>query len=220
MSDSIAGKEKLTQYYEGLLEKYGDDYRALDWKSKESQEIRFYVLLDVISYISEHKTISILDVGCGIGHFYDFIKGNGFLEKLNIKYTGIDISKKSIEFAKKKHPDVEFKAVDLIHDKFEREFDVVIASGAFNIRMTDVDVHKESIRQMLSRMFKMSRSALAVNFLGRPALYLMEPDMDTQEDKFVYFPEEETISWVRSLADRYVLRRDYHPGDFTVYMLK
>lgn len=220
MSERVAGREKLAKYYEELLEKYGDDYKALDWKSKESQEIRFYVLLDVISYIAEHKTISILDVGCGIGHFYDFIKKNGFLEKLNIKYTGIDISQKSIDFAKKKHADVEFKAVDLIHDKFERSFDIVIASGAFNIKMTDVDVHKESIRQMLSRMYKMAGSALAVNFLGRAALYLMEADMDAKEDKFVYFPEEEILLWTKALAERYVLRRDYHPGDFTVYMLK
>ena len=220
MNERIAGKEKIAEYFEGLFEKYGDDYRSLEWKSKESQTVRFSVLLDIVSFVEEHKQISILDVGCGLGHFYDFLKTSGMLDALKITYCGIDISKKLIDFAKTKHNGIDFRVVDVINDKFSEEFDYVMSSGAFNIKMTDLSSHKETIVKMLTRMYSISRLGMAVNFLSRVAMYLIPEERNEEKEKFVYFTEEEVTSWVKAIGNRYILRRDYHPGDFTVYMLK
>jgi 2-polyprenyl-3-methyl-5-hydroxy-6-metoxy-1,4-benzoquinol methylase len=216
----IAGKEKIAEYFEGLLEKHGDHYLSLDWKSKESQLVRFSVLLDIISFTDKKEDISILDVGCGIGHFYEFMASNDLIKRLKIKYTGIDISKKMVDFAKKKSPKINFQTVDLINDKFGKKFDYVMSSGAFNIRMADVLSHKASVNKMISRMFNISTHGVAVNFLSRSSIYMIPPGMDAEAEKYVYFSEEEVIKWVKAVCDRYILRKDYHPGDFTVYMLK
>ena len=41
-----------------------------------------------------------LDVGCGIGHFYEFMNSAGLIKKLKIEYSGIDLSKKLVDFAR------------------------------------------------------------------------------------------------------------------------
>lgn len=216
----IAGKEKIARYFEALLEEHGDHYLSLDWKSKESQLARFAVLLDIISFTEKKQGISILDVGCGIGHFYEYLGSNGLIKRLNIKYSGIDISKKMVDFAKGKFPGIDFQAVDLINDKFDKKFDFVMCSGAFNIRMADLSLHKASVNQMVSRMYKICKLGTAVNFLSQSSIYLIPEGRSAEENKYVYFSEEEVTKWVKAVCDRYILRRDYHPGDFTVYMLK
>jgi SAM-dependent methyltransferase len=216
----IAGKVKIAEYFEGLLEKHGDHYLSLDWKSRESQVARFAVLLDIISFTDKKQDISILDVGCGIGHFYEFLESNGLIKQLDIKYSGIDISKKMVDFAKGKFPGIDFKVIDLINDKFDKKFDYVMSSGAFNIRMADLPSHKASVNQMVSRMFNICNFGAAVNFLSQSSIYLIPEGRSAEEDKYVYFSEEEVTKWVKAVCDRYILRRDYHPGDFTIYMLK
>ena len=216
----IAGKEKIAEYFEGLLEKHGDHFLSLDWKSKESQVARFAVLLDIISFTDKKEDISILDVGCGLGHFYEFLVSNGLIKQLRIKYAGIDISRKMVDFAGKKFPGIDLKQVDLINDKFDKKYDYVMSSGAFNIRMADIASHKTSVNQMISRMFNLCNCGAAVNFLSQSSIYMVPPGKDTETDKYVYFSEEEVTKWVKAVCGRYILRKDYHPGDFTVYMLK
>ncbi|MFH1710254.1 MAG: class I SAM-dependent methyltransferase [bacterium] len=216
----IAGKEKIAEYFEGLLEKHGDHYLSLDWKSKESQHVRFSALLDVISFTDKKEGFSVLDVGCGLGHFYEFLASNSLVKQLKIKYAGIDISKKMVDFAGEKFPGIDFDQVDLINDKFDRKFDYVMGSGAFNIRMADLAEHKDSVNRMISRMYSLCNRAVAVNFLSRSSVYMIPPGKDAETERYVYFSEEEIIKWVKAVCDRYILRKDYHPGDFTVYMLK
>lgn len=220
MSDKIAGKEEITEYFEGLLEKHGDHYLSLDWKSKESQLVRFSVLLDIISFAEKKEGFSILDVGCGIGHFYEFLQGAGLLDTLRIDYSGIDISRKMIDFSKKKFPKIDFQVVDLISDKFDRKFDYAACSGIFNVRMADTASHKDTVKKMLSRMYHLSDHGVSANFLSQSSIYLIPEGETTETSKYVFFSEEEVISWVKAISGKYIVRHDYHPGDFTVYMLK
>jgi SAM-dependent methyltransferase len=215
----IAGKQEIARYFEDLLDKYGDHHLSLDWKSKESQLLRFTALLDILAFLPKKDSFSILDVGCGIGDLYGTMKESGMIDKFKLSYKGIDISKKMVDFASKKFPEVSFKVVDLINDKYEEKFDLVFCSGVFNIRMADEPAHFDTVRKMLSRMYALSKSGVSVNFLARSSLYLLPDDRDPQ-DRYVLVPEEEVIQWVRAVSPRYILRKDYHPGDFTVYMLK
>lgn len=216
----IAGKEKIARYFEDLLAIHGDHFLSLDWKSKDSQAIRFNTLLDVTAYCDKKDGFSLLDVGCGIGHMNDYLRNSGLGKSLKIDYYGIDISQKLVDFASKKHPGIDYRVVDLVNDKFGEKYDYVVSSGAFNIRMDELERHKESVRKMLSRICGICRNGAAVNFLSLSSIYLVPEGNDVGSDRYVYFTEEEVISWVRPISERFVLRRDYHPGDFTVYMLK
>jgi SAM-dependent methyltransferase len=163
---------------------------------------------------------SILDVGCGIGHFYQFLQETKLLDSLKISYAGIDISPKMIEFAKKKYPKVDFRTVDLIKEKFNEKYDLVVCSGVFNIRMDDLGQHKETVRKMLSRMYNLCNIGVSANFLAQNSIYWASEGIDIESNRYVYFSEEEVLSWIKSISGRFVIRRDYHPGDFTVFMLK
>jgi len=220
VSEKIAGKEEIAEYFEGLLEKHGDHYLSLDWNSKESQLVRFSVLLDIISFAQKKDDFSILDVGCGIGHFYEFLQETNLLDALKIDYSGIDISGKMIDFSKKKYPKIDFRVIDLISDKFDKTYDYLACSGIFNVRMADIASHKETVKKMLSRMYHLSDHGVSANFLAQSSLYLVPEGETPETSKYVFFAEEEVISWVKAISESYIVRHDYHPGDFTVYMLK
>lgn len=75
-----------------------------------------------------NNPISILDVGCSTGYYYDVIK-KAFPDEKFV-YIGCDYSKTAIEFARKKHPDIRFdieNAIDLPYPK--KGVDIVFASS-------------------------------------------------------------------------------------------
>ena len=72
---------------------------------------------------------SILDVGCGVAHFYEFLNNQGWKGK----YLGIDPNKEAIELI-----DEDINAMcGTIEDLDETKYDWVIASGVFNIGLQE-----------------------------------------------------------------------------------
>lgn len=51
---------------------------------------------NVLKFLPKNKHASILDVGCGTGHFLSFLKEQGYKN-----YLGVDISKEQIDYCKK-----------------------------------------------------------------------------------------------------------------------
>ncbi len=206
-------KEKMAAYYEDLLDKHGDSYLTLDWNSEESQKLRYAVLMYLFYITQRRKDISILDVGCGLGHFYKFLKDEGFISRDRIEYCGYDISEKLIKIARKRHPEARFLVKDILKDEV-KPFDYVFCSGVFNIILTDEATHLKFVNDMIRRMFDIVRIGLAVNFLSVTGLNRSEAS------QYYFFKPEEIVYWVRALTNNFTLRHDYHPGDFTVYILK
>ena len=60
----------LKLYNKRFKDKLLPNYRKLGWGSKKSQDLRFKILID--RWNLENK--SILDIGCGFGDFYFFLK--------------------------------------------------------------------------------------------------------------------------------------------------
>jgi len=71
----------------------------------------------------------VLDVGCGLGDLYMWLKKN----KIEVDYLGIDITAKMILKAKKKYPEASFKICDLMDNPHSLDrVDFVLSSGIFN----------------------------------------------------------------------------------------
>ena len=70
-------------------------------------------------YISKLKKASVLDLGCGLGHFLDILKGKGW------DIEGIDMSKSSVKIAKKKLGNkIHLKSIESF--KTSKKYDLIL----------------------------------------------------------------------------------------------
>jgi SAM-dependent methyltransferase len=209
-------KTAIVAYYEKLLAQHGENYRALDWNSPESQRLRYQVFKELFIYGKKASGISVLDVGCGFGDFYGFLKAEGLLTRHRISYFGYDLSPKLLEVARKKYREAKFELKDILEERYLPKFDYVFSSGVFNIRFAEASEHLEYVKEMLMRMYDLANYGVAANFLSEGML----PTNIDQSSQYFFFKPEEVLSFCRYLCSRFILRHDYHPGDFTVYLLK
>jgi len=192
---------RIASYYDELVRKYGHDPRACDYGRAESQQTKFRVLSEVMPLAQ----CNLLDVGCG---FADFA---GFLQERfeGLRYFGIDLSPEMIRAARLVRPDLELNVANIEDATFTHAFDVVTANGIFYL----LGEQAESIMQsMIARMFALAGKALAFNSLSSWAA--------DQEPGEFYADPLKTLEFCRSLTPWVVLRHDYHPRDFTVYLYK
>lgn len=211
--------DKQIQYYEGLLARHGESYLSLDWNSPESQRLRFKIFKEIFVYGKKSSGISILDIGCGFGDFYGFLKAEGILHRNKISYTGTDISPKILEVARKKYPDAKFELKDILNDRYVPKFDYIFCSGVMNIRASEQHEHLEFVKEMLFRMYDLCSCGVAVNFLSEGALPIGSPEY-LNSGRYFHFKPEEIMNFVRFVCSRFILRHDYHAEDFTVYLFK
>ncbi len=213
-------KMKMIKYYEDLYDKYGYDHRSLDWKDPAGQRIRYSVLFSLVEMCGGKTGFSIADIGSGLGHFHGYLKDQGLLAKFKIDYTGYDISPKLVEGACKKYPGVRFEVKDILEGYFTNRFDYIFSCGIFNIRFSSVARHDAFVKEMLLRMYENCNIGTAVSFLSINGIYHV-PGKDLEaESIYYYFKPEDIVQYVRSFAGRFILRHDYHPGDFTIYLFK
>lgn len=215
----MADKQAQIDYFERLLEEHGPNYKALDWNSVDSQKLRYKIFKEMFVYGKKSCGVSILDVGCGFGDFYGFLKAEGLLNRQRISYTGYDISPKLLEVARKKYPEARFELKDVMEDRYVPKFDYVFCSGVFNIRTTEEQGHLEFVKEMIFRMYDLAGCGLSANFLSEGALPVGAAE-DLHSGRYFYFKPEEIIRFCRFVCSRFFIRHDYHPGDFTVYLLK
>ncbi len=191
-------------YYNAKITEYGQDIRALSWGSIDSQQERFRILYE----IGELNNRSILDVGCGFGDLYLFLKERGG----NLKqYVGIDVNAQMIALAKVKSPEVTFEVKDILDDKLKGEYDYVVASGIFSLETPDWQAVTEKI---LRKMYQLSRIGIGVNFLSSLTTGEKYTNMHYAH------PEDITNFVHKKMSTRIVLRHDYRPNDFTLYIYK
>lgn len=197
-----AETEHIIQYYSGLLKKHGDDAKALDWGSRASQEVRFSVL----TQIGNLNGFSVLDVGCGLADLYAFMEHRG----INIDYMGCDITPQMIERARKRFPELRLEVLDILAEPEPTErFDFVLASGIFYLRWENPLAYLEA---MVSRMFKLCRRGMAFNTLSTEA-----PQREPAE---FHAEPIQVLEACMGITRNVVLRHDYLPNDFTVYLYR
>lgn len=193
-------RQILIERYNKRLKKYGHDPRTLGW-FKGRQDIRFKVL----SEISDLNNCSILDVGCGFGDLYGFL----MQKNLNIEYVGIDINQNLVEIARKTYPGIRFEVIDFQKKGLEEVFDWVFSSGVFNYKLHDT---KFFMQDMLRKMFRICTKGIASDFIS---------NYTTFKNKITHYTSpEEIFSYCKTLSKRVVLRHDYMPFEFCIYIYK
>jgi RimJ/RimL family protein N-acetyltransferase len=200
------GHRATVEHFTALVGRFGQDARAHDWGNKTSQELRFRVLLDALDRPLP-KGLSLFDIGCGQGDLLDWLRASG----MDVNYEGIDITPAMIEVAKKRFPGAAFKAADLLAEPAPSapRYDLVVASGIFYKRAVAPFDH---MMAMVARFFALARHAVAFNSLSAWAT-------DREPGEF-YADPEMVLRRCRALTPWVVLRHDYHPRDFTIYLYR
>lgn len=203
------GQRELIEHYQSLLAKHGDSPQALQYRDAETQIARFKILSEIASPLH-----SVLDVGCGLGHLYLYLKSVGFTGK----YLGVDIVPEFAEMAAKNFKDeknVEIKLASGL-DPLPNGNDFVMLSGVFNNRMPD---NKSFMEATLHRMFVAAEKGIAFN--------AMTSYVDYHDENLYYVDPMEVFAFCKNeLGGHPVLRHDYvlsengFPFEFAVYVYK
>jgi len=194
----------ISNIYNKMLSDGKEDYERVGWGSINSQHKRFQVLTE----IGDLNNSTVLDVGCGLGNLFDYVS-NLFP---NVAYTGTDINQNMIEGAIKRLPNVEFVCADIVSipNRLEnRMFDYVFLSGVLNL---SADKHELTISEMMKIIFSFANKGVGINFLSIFSDYFSPGEY--------YCNPEKILKLAFSITPKVVLRHDYMPHDFTVYLYK
>lgn len=184
--------------YADSISLYPNDHRGVNWISHESQFVRFKILCEIADDIFSSN---LLDVGCGLGHLVDYLHTNQF----SGTYKGIDIFNPMITLAKNRHPDFDFDCND-IHAIEKMTFEYVLASGIFAF------VDSECTKKTIADLFQRATKGLAFNCLSTatknkvPGVYYHQPQV--------------LINFCKELTPHVILRENYLPNDFTLYLIR
>ena len=186
----------------------------MDWrKDDEGVHRRFDVMLD-ISKFSKAATsnYSLLDFGCGTGHFYEYI----IKQKIEgIKYSGLDLSEKFISVCKRKFPNLNFYLADLLENPGAiGSFDYLVMNGVFTVkRELSFDEMLEYFQKLITAIFAKANVGIAFNVMSKAVEW-------EREDLF-HMPADLLIQFVtKNLSRNFIIRNDYGLYDYTMYLYK
>lgn len=194
-----AERDAIIKRYEQRLQQHGKSAQALGWKDQKQQWLRF----DMLSQIAPLAGTKILDVGCGFGDFYIYLKEKG----INVDYVGYDIVPSLLDIAREQASDARFELRDITTEAPTETFDYVFSSGILNHKIED---NLAFARTLIAKCFKCATKGTAIN--------MMTSYVDFCDDYLYYYSPEEMFSFVKSLTRFVTLRHDYALYEFTLHL--
>ena len=192
--------KKIYDYYQKLFDEYGVSPQSVGWGTKKGkQSIRF----EILCQIGDISNSSILDVGCGFGDLFGYLR----YKKIKMNYHGIDINHNLIDMGKKIYPNAYLEHRDFEIKKFHKKFDWVLSSG-----ITSHGSTYSHLTNIMKEMFRICKKGFSMNFVS--------DNVDYKTKDLFYSSPEKIISITKSFTNRFVLKHDYMPYEFTLYVYK
>lgn len=185
-------------FYTSAIKLYGTSAKGVNWHSKETQNIRFKTILNLLP--SDLSTCSIADAGCGFGDFYNYICKK---KKTPKKYTGIDFLDEMCSIAEDKTGQ-EIILANIAKDKLPSA-DYYVCSGALNtLSIFDTLL-------FIKNCYSSCKEGFVFNILYG----------DKESETYNYMNLEQIKEFAGSLdVERFVYETGYLEDDITVVFFK
>jgi SAM-dependent methyltransferase len=192
------------------LERHGDSFKGVGWtKSQAHADLRYRIMLDLVRRPFTGR-VTLLDVGCGASHLYDYMLAQGVGD---VDYSGLDLSSKFLALSSKKHPDVTYFHADLLDEQAPvPDFDYVVLNGLFNYKGTaSHEAMWTYIQRMLRQVSRIARVGFAFN--------VMTKYLDWERSDLFHLPLDTMAAFVSvEISRAFVIRHDYGLFEYTVYV--
>ncbi len=195
--------EIYKQRYESRLAHYGYSPESLGWGKNGRQDIRFSVFSE---FILKNENASVLDVGCGFGDLFIYLKNKGW----EGHYTGVDIVGKLLEVGRDIFPEANLIEGNLMNLELPKH-DYVVESGIFNAKLEFEDNYAH-IENTIAAMFNNANVAVIADF--------MSTYVDFEKDGAWHSDPARIIDIARKFSNRFILKYDYMPFEFTLVIFK
>ncbi|WP_051533362.1 methyltransferase domain-containing protein [Anaerovibrio sp. RM50] len=202
-------REKLVSDYRERYHEYGYSPKTLGW-DKGKQDIRF----EVLTSQWDIKGKKILDIGCGFGDLNCFLKKKGIDD---YEYVGIDMVEELILEARKRNSQngkatISYICGDFLDIDIPQKFDYVIASGIFNRKFIGNLDNYSFIERCIDKSVDICVGGVAFDFLS--------DKVDYRYNHTFHSSPERLIGYAYKKSRRIMLRNDYMPFEFAVFIFK
>ncbi len=186
------------KFYSSAIDKYGITAKGVNWHSKESQKIRFDIILEMLP--SDISGYSVADAGCGFGDLYLYMLKK---KKAPKEYIGIDSLIDMYSIASDR-TGCEIVIADICKDKLPTT-DFYICSGAMNV-LEEFETHL-----FVRNCFSSCNIGFIFNILHG----------DKNSETYNYLTTAQIEQMALELGvNSVILRDDYMEDDITVMFLK
>ena len=191
--------------YRIAAKEYGGTFYATLWRSKEGQQLRFNAMCHAIDFTGT----SILDVGCGLGDFADFLLARQISFS---SFHGIDAMELMITEAEQKSlPRCSFSIGNVVkQNDMLRGFDWITMSGTLNAMPQSVAM------ELVSNAFEASTTGIAYNFLSNQC----KPNLNEDLKPASRFETQEMLQQAFQLTRNVTFDQSYLDGHDATIILK
>ena len=204
MKAQVLDPDDVTQVvrrYQQRIAEHGTTFASLNSGSLEKQELRHQVHTSAL----QGSKPSILEVGCGLGDFYQHLRSH----KIDCSYRGYDIVPEYIAECRRVYPSAEFELRNIFVDGIDGRYDTLVMSQVLNNRYQKSD-NLQVMRRALELAFSHSRISASIDMLSTY--------VDFRNPDLFYYSPEEIFSIAKSIAPRVAIRHDYRAFEFCVQM--
>ena len=179
--------KKYKKFFDNLLEYDAKDYwenRAENWENALGDNN--YEPEDFKKVLPELKKLnpkSVIDIGCGNGNWAKIIGK----EMPDVDYLGVDISRRMVNYAKKRNPKMKFKVADVRDMDIKEKFDVAFMYTCM------LHVPKDEMEDVVNNLKKVAKKVLFVEPTkkGKISGFRMLADSDIEQiekGNLIYHP--------------------------------
>ena len=202
----------IVAHYEDCLERHGDNHLGMDWPNAEDVPTRHRVMLEAIRSEDAREPLTLLDLGCGGSHLYEYIREH---KVDNVEYSGLDLSPKAVELSQKKFPENTYYCVDVLDPATDLpRFDYVVMNGVFTEkRDLSFAEMRDYFERMIVKVFDLSARGIAFN--------VMSKHVDWERDDLFHLPLDDLGAFLTQQVSRHhVIRNDYGLYEYTAYVYR